>query len=205
MAGLAGVVLKDGNLTEKQQKSIKLIQELGVKALKFLDRSRDILQIEQGTYTLQKKTLNIFELIQQILNELESLSSGKFIKPEIRHGTDTPENATLYGDEGLLSLMFSNLIKNAIEASPANESLVITVKRKKILHYFTVDIHNKGTVPEEIRDKFFEQYVTSGKEGGTGIGTYSAKLIAKSHQGDITFHSSEGDGTHVVVTLPDGK
>lgn len=205
VAGLAGVVLKDGSLTEKQQKSIKLIQELGVKALKFLDRSRDILQIEQGTYTLRKKNINIFELIQQILNELESITSAKVIKTEIRHGADTPESATLYGDEGLLSLMFSNLIKNAVEASPVDESLVITIKRKKRLHYFIIDIHNKGTVPEEIRDSFFEQYVTSGKEGGTGIGTYSAKLIAKTHQGDITFHSSEEDGTHVVVTLPDGK
>ena len=205
VAGLAGVVLKDKNLTEKQQKSLKLIRELGLKALKFLDRSRDILQIEQGTYTLQKKNINIFKLIQKVLNELESLSSGRGINTEVLHDKGIEESATLYGDEGLLSLMFSNLIKNAIEASPVNENLTVTVKRKKKLHYFIIDIYNKGAVPEEIRDSFFEQYVTSGKEGGTGIGTYSAKLIAKTHQGDISFHSSKDEGTHVVVTLPDGK
>jgi signal transduction histidine kinase len=57
-------------------------------------------------------------------------------------------------------------------------------------------------VPNEIRDKFFEPYVTSKKKGGTGLGTYSAMLLAEAHQGNIRLKTSKKEGTHVVVKLP---
>jgi nitrogen-specific signal transduction histidine kinase len=40
-------------------------------------------------------------------------------------------------------------------------------------------IQNKGAVPAEIRERFFDKFVTSGKQGGTGLGTYSAKMLAE--------------------------
>ncbi len=66
-------------------------------------------------------------------------------------------------------------------------------------------IHNFGVIPKEIRERFFERYVTSRKQGGTGVGTYSALLIAKTHGGDITFTSSEDKGTQLIITLPKNK
>jgi len=65
-----------------------------------------------------------------------------------------------------------------------------------------VDIHNQGAVPESIRDRFFERYVTYGKQYGTGLGTYSAMLIARAHGGNISFTTSREEGTHLLVTLP---
>jgi len=59
-----------------------------------------------------------------------------------------------------------------------------------------------GTVPESIRDHFFKKYVTAGKLKGTGLGTYSAKLIAEAHGGMINMQSSEDSGTTVTVQLP---
>ena len=43
---------------------------------------------------------------------------------------------------------------------------------------------------------------TSGKKEGTGLGTHSAVLVARNHQGDIHFTTSENEGTHMVVELP---
>ena len=48
----------------------------------------------------------------------------------------------------------------------------------------------------------FRKYTTSGKEHGTGLGTYSAAMIARTLGGDITFATSEEAGTSVFVTLP---
>ncbi|MBV5308703.1 ATP-binding protein, partial [Chromatium okenii] len=39
-------------------------------------------------------------------------------------------------------------------------------------------ICNSGIVPVAVRTDFFEKYKTYGKQGGTGLGTYSAKLMA---------------------------
>jgi signal transduction histidine kinase len=49
---------------------------------------------------------------------------------------------------------------------------------------------------------FFEKYSTSGKDTGTGLGTYSAKLMANIQGGDIGFESTEQTGTCLIISLP---
>jgi sensor histidine kinase regulating citrate/malate metabolism len=57
-------------------------------------------------------------------------------------------------------------------------------------------------VPEEIRSCFFDKYVTRGKKTGTGLGTYSAALAARTQKGDISMETSEETGTVITVRLP---
>jgi PAS domain S-box-containing protein len=61
-----------------------------------------------------------------------------------------------------------------------------------------ISITNEGSVPEEVRDHFFEKYVTRGKRNGTGIGTYSAKMNAEVQGGSIDV---ETDTTHTTVVV----
>ena len=62
-------------------------------------------------------------------------------------------------------------------------------------------MHNWGTVREDIRATFFEKYVSSGKKGGVGRGTYMASLVVKAHNGQIRVDSSEEKGTEVSMVL----
>jgi signal transduction histidine kinase len=66
-----------------------------------------------------------------------------------------------------------------------------------------VEIHNQGCIPEEIRPQFFDKYVTRGKTGGSGLGTYSAKLIVDAVGGKIGFESAPETGTTLWVELPE--
>lgn len=53
------------------------------------------------------------------------------------------------------------------------------------------------------REKLFTFGATSGKSGGNGIGTYTAKLFAKAHGGDITFHTNDdSNSTQFTLSLP---
>ena len=108
------------------------------------------------------------------------------------------------GEELLLFSLFENLIKNALEASPKVQAVTITMK-KDADGSGMVRIHNHCAVPEEIRDRFFDKYATSGKRSGTGLGTYSAKLIVETHGGSISMRSSRVEGTEVTVTIPMGE
>jgi signal transduction histidine kinase len=101
-------------------------------------------------------------------------------------------------------MMFANLIKNAIEASPDNATIRVSLRDEETDGRGThlIDIFNRGSISPDIRDTFFAPYSTSDKKGGTGLGTYSASLIAKAHKGDIQFTTSEEEGTHVIVMLP---
>ena len=111
----------------------------------------------------------------------------------------------IWGEEALLEIMFTNLMKNAIEASPEGNKIrlsIETIGRPGEATSHVIDIHNSGVVPMDIREKFFEPYVTKGKEDGTGLGTHNALLVARTHKGDISFSTSEEAGTHVTVRLP---
>jgi len=105
------------------------------------------------------------------------------------------------GDKLFIYNALNNLITNALEALPPGQhSVSITLSTE--IEYLIIDIHNLGTVPEEIRDDFFGKYKSSGKPYGTGLGTYIANLIVKRHFGSISFTSNDEDGTHVIIKIP---
>ena len=207
ITGLAKVLKKSANLTEKENKAVNLIQELGKKTLKFIDRARDLFKMEQGVYNLEPVTLNLVEIFKNIKKELIPLLSKSGIQIKLNINVKNMLDESKYmiqGDGDFIEMMFTNLIKNAVDASPEKAKVSIYVNRKKIKgeDFHVVDIHNFGMVPGDIQDKFFEPYSTSGKKDGTGLGTYSALLIAKTHGGKIHFTTSEEFGTNVIIELP---
>jgi PAS domain S-box-containing protein len=207
ITGMAKILLKDGSLTNRQKKAAGLILELGERTINFLDRSRDLFQIEQGVYKLVPREINLTELLIMIYKSLEPLRLKKDINLKITISGKPVEKGHKYpllGDEGLIEILLTNLMKNAIEGSPEMSDVLVFIDVQNIegVDHHVIDIHNRGTIPHEIRDRFFDAYITSGKSDGTGLGTYSARLIAGAHQGDIRFTTSEEEGTHVIVRLP---
>ena len=100
---------------------------------------------------------------------------------------------------GLFFSMFSNLLKNAVEASPPGGDIRISLKEAADCR---IEIRNQGEIPVEIRPRFFTKYATHGKKAGTGLGAYSAKLMARTLGGELSFTSSPEDGTSLLFSLP---
>jgi hypothetical protein len=42
-----------------------------------------------------------------------------------------------------------------------------------------IEIVNKGVIPLALRERFFDKFVTGGKASGTGLDTYSARMLAR--------------------------
>jgi hypothetical protein len=74
--------------------------------------------------------------------------------------------------------------------------------KRSLLELFGFSREEMIDKPVDIREKFFEPYTTTGKEGGTGLGTHNALLVARIHKGDISFTTSEQEGTHVTGPSP---
>jgi len=195
-------LLSENQMNNQQRNWMNMINESGKQILHMVEHSLDIYKMEEGTYVLKPVHVDLTRLFHR-LNEEMSLWARKtnnslrfFInnKPlswDILHWVS--------GEEILLANLFSNLIKNAIEASPENETVTISIFENQM---HEIKIHNVGMISENIQDSFFERYVTEGKADGTGLGTYSAKLIAKVHGGSITFNTSASEGTTLTVQLP---
>ncbi|WP_084146947.1 PAS domain S-box protein [Maridesulfovibrio zosterae] len=175
---------------------------LGIRqVIHLIDAAEPLRKMKKGEYLPAKTPIEINHILETVNNSLERLSSQNKVTIVLQATSDCPRAGVMVcGEAFLFEDIFMNLIKNAIEASSAGECVTITsLKESGTVH---IKIHNTGVVPEPIRARFFEKYVTMGKRCGTGLGTYSAQLIAKAHGGHIWFTTSEAEGTTVTVELP---
>lgn len=104
------------------------------------------------------------------------------------------------GDPMFCHSIFHNLIKNACEAALEDGTVDVTLKNHTPL---LIHIKNRGAVPAAVRANFFDKFVTEGKQRGSGLGTYSAKLLVEAQGGEIAMETSgENNGKMIGVSLP---
>ncbi|MBU0513200.1 MAG: response regulator, partial [Proteobacteria bacterium] len=197
-----GLLIKEGNLTSGQVELVQMLEESGYRMLEIINSSLDLYKMEQGTYRPNPVPVNVVSLVNQIRGEARELVGAKGLSVRVLVHDKPAEDSDVFlvhGEEMLLYSMLANLIKNAVEASPEGNQVTVSLTNGDSA---VISIHNIGTVPDDVRDRFFEKYATSGKAGGTGLGTYSAKLIAETLGGRIGFDSTEKNGTTLTVVLP---
>lgn len=210
---LPEVLLADQGLSEDEKDMLHTIRIAGVKMLTMINSSLDLYKMETGTYKLKAVPVNLTPVLASVRADLEDAARSGRVTVRIAHagpeipvapqtpGTPDAPNAPFYllGEELLFFSLFANLIKNALEASPRGAEVRIDLVAGDPA---LVSIHNQGVVPDDMRERFFDKYASSGKDGGTGLGTYSARLIATNLGGEIGFSSDEASGTTVFLRLP---
>ncbi|GAB7080614.1 sensor histidine kinase [Megalodesulfovibrio paquesii] len=175
------------------------ISSTSKRALDLINSSTDLYHIERGDFRFAPQPTALLPIIEALREELRSMFPSKRVEVVEKHGLPAP-GPRLSCMPHLFSTMLFNLMQNALEASPPQG--VVRVQVVQSSSGIVIAIHNAGAVPREIRDRFFEKYVTFGKNGGTGLGTYSARRIAEAHGGSIDMTTSETDGTTVWLRFP---
>ena len=103
-------------------------------------------------------------------------------------------------DTNQLTQVCLNLLRNACEASPADESITWTLGIHNNGGF--VSIHNRGdTIPADKLPHITEAFI-SGKAGGSGLGLAIVKSLIDAQQGTLNIESDDANGTIVTVTLP---
>ena len=173
--------------------------------INLVDSTEKITRMEKGGYRLQADWFDPEDVLLNIKTSLGGLTEIKRVRLVTAVTPDAAsrrEKQCVLGELFLIENMLTNLVKNAVEASPRDRDVVVSCRIEP--REIRFDIHNQGAIPEAVKSRFFEKYVTHGKSNGTGLGTYSAQLIAKAHGGRIAFNTSEAEGTTVTAILPRG-
>ena len=201
--GLPQIMMNDDNLTQRQVENLEMLQEMGQRMLDQIDRSLDMFKMETGSYGFTPTVVDLTLILRKLEKDLGSQARGKNVElviPGVGASTSQARLGKVLGDELLCYSMLANILKNAVEASPPGER--VTVRIQECCGEVALSVSNRGAVPEAMRDRFFDKYTTSGKTKGTGLGTYSAKLMARTQNGTIQLDSSKPDETTVAITLP---
>lgn len=194
--GYSSMLAEDDSLDKVHRESARFMEEAAYKMMDLINNSLNLYKIEQGSYTFEPKPISLVKIVERCISESTTLASNLGVELQF---TAHDRDFEALGEELLSYSLVSNLIRNAIEASPRQGRVEIFIRKGD---HALVCVHNEGVIPKAIRENFFDKYVTSGKKQGTGLGTYSARLMAEVQNGQIEFETSKEHGTTLKVLLP---
>ena len=82
-------------------------------------------------------------------------------------------------------------------ADRGNGRIAVSAQRRKN-HCLVYVADNGSGIPEAIRDRLFEPFVSQGKPGGTGLGLALVRSVVEAHRGTITCKTSSRGATFTV-------
>ncbi|QNM98763.1 hybrid sensor histidine kinase/response regulator [Chitinimonas koreensis] len=181
---------------DDQRELAQLVQGAVKEALGMVNLSMDLYRMEVGTYRPQLETVALDQLLMQVAREQMDRHAAR------RVTIGLPELALdARVERQLCHTLFSNLVANAVEASPTGGKVAISLR--SAAQNCVVAIENRGVIPAAIRPRFLGKYVSHGKPDGSGLGAYSSKLMAEAMGGRIGFDCDDAaDLTRLTVTLP---
>ena len=157
--------------------------------------------VPHASFQLNAVTVDVVDILRRLVDINRAAFSSKDIT--ISADTDVPlgqPQPMALCDAMLCYSLFQNLLKNACEAAPASTKVGVKLYDKAPL---VIEMTNRGAEPAAIRERFFEKFVTQGKSGRTGLGTYSARMLAQAQNGTVELAvSDEADTTTLTITLP---
>ena len=189
--GYLDLILKDEQLTKEQVRHFLTIAFTKSQRLeRLIDELFEITRMNYGILPLEKKPINLSDLLLQLKEELYPL----FEKNNLIARMDDLPHLLILGDGEMLARVFENLLTNAIRYGYDGQYVDITafVEEGDVV----VQVVNYGdSIPPEELPYLFDMFYTGDKarthqENSTGVGLFIAKNIVEQHDGTIHAESS---------------
>lgn len=181
---------------DERKKYIQMGASLSQQIIDEIGAHRLITQAENKELIVNMKSINSLEFIQQIATDLQFIDVAKDKKIVSEKNSLDIE---FESDPVLLRRILNNMLKNALEASTAGETVSLAVQKYNEQLKFSV--HNPKFMPREIEMQvFMRSFSTKGTQ--RGLGTYSMKILGeKMLGGKVGFTTSETEGTSFYIIL----
>lgn len=182
-------LLQDMDPTEEQRKYIDQTSKALEEGSKLIEKVRTLSKV--GEAKLEDVSLD--SIINDVIGEKKPKATEKGIDIEY-NGIECKVQA-----DPLLERIFSNLIENSIKHSKGN-LIRIQVQENEEEAIITVEDDGKG-IPDENKEKIFEEGFKSGDAAGTGLGLHLVKRITESYGGSIEVKDSELGGAKFITRV----
>jgi hypothetical protein len=172
------------------------IQLASQRVIDEIDAQRVLLAVEKGKLKVDNHML----VSSEILNDIVVLYGGQDVaRQRSLKIDDATADIPFVSDATLLRRILGNMVKNALEASPAGDTVTLGVDSSVTGLNFWV--HNAAVIPTVYQQRIFQRDFST-KGSGRGLGTYSMKLLGCFLSGDVHFVSNPENGTRFTLCLP---
>ena len=207
---------EEGNLTEDQVESAKVILSSGNDLLALINEILDLSKIEAGQMSLDLNDVQIRDLADSTKTSFQHMVKDKGLELKVSIAKNTPKY--IRGDRRRIEQVIKNLMSNALKFTDKGEITVsfsrpgkkADLSRSGLDSDKAVAISVKDTgmgIPAAKQKIIFEAFQqaeggTARKYGGTGLGLSISRELVRLHEGEIQLESEEGKGSVFTVYFP---
>lgn len=191
-----------GELDEKQKLLLSTMQKSNEDLLGLVNALLEVYKYDAEKLELVKTDFNIYNLVEQVYNELNPLAQSKSIEFTI---DCSDKNIIINADRSEIRRVICNLCGNAINYTQEGGKVVVTLKTESRDLIFSVADNGCGIPQEDIPNMFqrFSQGTSKKRSTGTGLGLYLSRQIIESHGGKIWLESRMNKGSEFSFLLTD--
>ena len=189
IASLSETLLNFENVDEEVRNGLDTISQSSRGLIKFVDSYRNLTRVAPPV----KRAFYFRELAERVISltkEQALVSGAECIYVE------KSDDILLYADEGQITQILINLVKNAIQAEARHIEITAEIN---LSEHVIINVTNDGSpISKESQEEIFVPFYTT-KQEGTGIGLSLSRQIMRLHNGTLSLTRS--DETSTVFTL----
>ena len=189
ISSLSDTLLGFDDISGEIKNGLSTISESSKGLIKFVDSYRNLTRVAPPV----KKAFYFRELAERVmsLTREQAIISGTICTYE-----ELSEDIILYADEGQITQILINLVKNAVQAEAKNIGITAEINPSE---HIIINVTNDGhPISKESQDEIFVPFYTT-KQEGTGIGLSLSRQIMRLHNGTLSLTRSDASST--VFTL----
>lgn len=205
--GMTGLLL-ESDLTAEQKHYAQIVRRSAESLLGLINGILDFSKAESGTLKLASSTLDLRDVVEDVLQLLGEDAAKKNI--ELIYWADLDFPRSIVGDADKLRQILTNLVGNAVKFT-SDGQITVRLKTKKLSGTnwaALVEVTDTGMgIPKEAQDQLFKAFSqvdgsATRKFGGTGLGLAICKQLVTLMGGKVGLVSEEGKGSRFWFTFP---
>lgn len=189
IASLSETLLGFDEVSEEVRNGLSTISQSSRGLIKFVDSYRNLTRVAPPV----KKAFYFRELAERVINLTREHAVVSGAECTYLEKTD---DIILYADEGQITQIMINLVKNAVQAEARHIRITAAINQAEQV---IINVFNDGRpISKESQEEIFVPFFTT-KQEGTGIGLSLSRQIMRMHNGTLSLTQSDEKGT--VFTL----
>lgn len=189
IASLSETLLDFEGVDDEVRSGLDTISQSSRSLIKFVESYRNLTRVAAPV----KKAFYLRELAERVINLTREQA---VISGAVCTYVEKSDDVILYADEGQITQIMINLVKNAIQADARNIEITAEIN---LSEHIIINVSNDGRpISKESQDEIFIPFYTT-KQEGTGIGLSLSRQIMRLHNGTLNLTRSDEKGT--VFTL----
>jgi two-component system sensor histidine kinase/response regulator len=189
-----------GEITEKQRATLQRAYDGNERQLTIVNDLLKVAQIDAGGMELVINEVDVSSAVTRAVEDLRQIVEERQQKLVVT----IEEGLHASIDENSIRMVIDNLIDNASKYSqPGGE---VTVELTRSVNDFKLKVKDEG-VGVSMPDRLFQKFSRidnplSTEVGGTGLGLYWARSIARMHKGDLFYQPNQPKGSVFTLSIP---